>query len=202
MDTRGSGRLVGSLVRTPCDTPRSGARSADKGPDRTPACRVMLVADEGLWRDLLVQALVHLAPRFHLVGDASPPTSAPNGCAHLRPDLVLLGPDLADLDRIELVRSLPAASPAPRVLALVRLDDLVLLNRFHELGVQGLVETSQPWEILHDALGELAANRSYRTAPIARVLQQLRADPAAFPLSGCLDFTRHRQSPSPPRPTD
>jgi DNA-binding NarL/FixJ family response regulator len=94
---------------------------------------------------------------------------------------VVIVAGLHDGDPVELLRGLPAHLDGPRVLALVRLSDTVTINRLLEIGVQGLVETSQPIEILRDALLELAAGGTYRTAPISRLLTRLRADPDAFP---------------------
>ncbi|MGE4181441.1 MAG: hypothetical protein AB7J34_16575 [Limisphaerales bacterium] len=63
----------------------------------------------------------------------------------------------------------------------MRLSDVIPIDRLIEIGVRGLMETDPPFEILRDALGELAAGGRYGTALIACLVERLRTDPTAFP---------------------
>lgn len=180
---REPGGCLGSIASPrPGSAPRYDAVATGNLPcSPTPPARVFLVADAGLWRDALAQVLHGLAPDLVLAGcGAAPPESLAQGLP-LAPDLIVLDAAMSAGDPVQFLRKQPAFGRRPMVLALVRLEDPVTLNRLAEMQVPGLVEASQPFEIVREALDDLVRGRAYRTAAVTRILERLRADPSAFP---------------------
>jgi DNA-binding NarL/FixJ family response regulator len=70
--------------------------------------------------------------------------------------------------------------PETRVLALSHWSDPFTQNRLFEVGVHGYVAKDHPWEILEEAMIEVASGRNYFPAALRQNQENLRSDPSAF----------------------
>lgn len=148
--------------------------------------RTILIEEQTLLRQLLAQAIRCWGDRFDLVAEVESGSDGLESCLSLHPDLVVLDLSLHDTDGIELARRLRRQLGHAHILALSDSREPVVLNRIHEVGVQGIIEMDQPIEILEEAMSEVASGRRYVTAALTRTRNGLLGDPCAFPkfLSG------------------
>lgn len=138
--------------------------------------RIVLAESSTLLRDLVAGAIDDCG-RFELVGVAEGGDEANAACKRLKPDLLITGIDLGSLDGIDLAALTLQAAPQLRVLVFSHLKDIFTLNRIAEAGVHGFVPTDQPWEILEEAMVEVASGKTYFTA---EVRQKMRTDPSGL----------------------
>jgi two-component system invasion response regulator UvrY len=97
----------------------SSSRPTDDAPARSVG--VMTVDDQALFR-AAVRDVISATPPFELVGEATSGTEAIALFGRLRPDLVLMGVRLSEIDGIETTRRLRAGSPEA-VVVLISLED-------------------------------------------------------------------------------
>ena len=138
----------------------------------TPPWRMVLIEAQTLLRDVLAKA-IRLDVRFELLAELEDGVEDKEICVGLKPHLVVM-------DGIELARFLRKHLPNTRILALSHLDDPFTLNRLAEAGVHGYVAKDHPWEILEEAMIEVASGREYFPAALRRNQEILRSDPTAF----------------------
>jgi DNA-binding NarL/FixJ family response regulator len=141
--------------------------------------RTLLVDDETLLRNALTKAL-SLDPRFEIVGELGEIERAKELCVSSQPHLVVTEIQMKGTDGLEFANFCMKNALGSRVLMLSHLKDAFTLNRVCESRVHGYVEKDQPWEILEEALVEVASGRTYFTATAKRCQEQLRSNPNAF----------------------
>jgi DNA-binding NarL/FixJ family response regulator/Ca2+-binding EF-hand superfamily protein len=143
--------------------------------------QIVLVEGHTLWRDLLVRILC-LDSRFELVADLGDAEQAKEVCLRTEPDLLITAVELPHGDGIELARYVLDRLPHTRILVVSPATDPLTLNRLAEIGVHGFVEHDQSFEILEEAMAEVASGKTYFRASLFRNQQRLRSDPS-FTLS-------------------
>src|SRR5436190_11204551 len=126
----------------------------------TPPWRTVLIEGQTLFRNVLAKA-IRLDDRFELLAELEDGVEGKEFCVELNPHLVVM-------DGVELAPFLRKHLPRTRVLALSHLDDPFTLHRLSEAGVHGYVAKDHPWEILEEAMIEVASGRDYFPAALRR----------------------------------
>jgi DNA-binding NarL/FixJ family response regulator len=141
--------------------------------------RTVLIEGQTLLRNALAKA-IRLDDRFELLAELEDGVEGKESCLRLNPDLVVMDICLPRTDGIELAGFLIKRLPETRVLALSHWSDPFTLNRLFEAGVHGYVAKDHPWEILEEAMIEVASGRNYFPAVLRQNQENLRSDPTAF----------------------
>ncbi len=141
--------------------------------------RTILIEGQTLLRNVLAKA-IRLEDRFELLAEVEDPPEGREICVRLKPDLVVLDIRLPKMDGIELARFLRKHLANIRILALSQLNDPFALNLLAEAGVHGYVAKDHSWEILEEAMIEVASGRDYFPAALRRNQEILQSDPTAF----------------------
>jgi DNA-binding NarL/FixJ family response regulator len=141
-------------------------------PERLAPITVVLVDDEQLTRAALTQALT--AAGLELVGEAVNGEAAIELVLGVRPDVVLMDPDLPGLSGIQAIEQLGLLAPASRVLVLTRSEQ----NRVVEAiiaGACGYILKNAPLEAIISAVRATASGESVLSPQIAgKLLQRIR----------------------------
>jgi len=141
--------------------------------------RTVLIEGQTLLRNALAKA-IRLDDRSELLAELEDGVEGKEICVRLNPDLVVMDICLPRTDGIELAGFLIRRLSNTRVLALSHWSDPFTLNRLFEAGVHGYVAKDHPWEILEEAMIEVASGRNYFPAALRQNQENLRSDPTAF----------------------
>lgn len=141
--------------------------------------RTVVAEQETLSRTLLSR-VIRLDERFEVVRELEDGLEAREACLEQKPDLVVTGIHLPKLDGIDLARVLARELPQTRILLLSERDDSLTLSRVAEIQVHGYITRDEPWEILEEAMIEVASGRTYFSAAYVRTQQILRRDSNGF----------------------
>lgn len=136
----------------------------------------MLVGPESLLRDLLGRALRQDA-RFALVAETSDEPGVAGLCAAWRPDLLVVEAAPGGPDPVSCAQAARRVSPGTAILVLTSGEDPLAMKLLMETGVQGFVNTHEPFEILEEGLVEVASGKTWLPAAVHRSQQRLQAHP-------------------------
>jgi DNA-binding NarL/FixJ family response regulator len=125
----------------------------------TGRCRVAICEDEPDYAALL-QLLVEAEQDMQCVGVAGDATRGVELCREQRPDVLLLDVTLPDLDGIDALPEVRAASPVTRVLMLTGLDPREVEARTSSSGIEGMVRMGADPQQLIEAI-----RRAWRSGP-------------------------------------
>ncbi len=140
----------------------------------------MVVVDKDTLQRTLLSRVIQLDERFEVISELEDGVEAREACLRLRPDLVVTGIQLPEFDGIDLARILARELPQTRILLLAERDDPLTLSRVSEIQVHGYVTRDEPWEVLEEAMIEIASGRTYFTAAYCRTQEILKMDSNGF----------------------
>ncbi len=143
--------------------------------------RVLIVEDQGMFRDLLAKVCeAHF--RFSRVHAVACGAEAEAAFREEPFDLLILDIDLPDCDGFDLAARAATLEHTPRALGMSAFCDEFMVHRVMNSGMHGFLDKSeQSVETLRDAIEAVCAGRYYFTDAVKRVQQALREDPHAFP---------------------
>ena len=150
--------------------------------------RVVVVDDQALVRTGL-RTLIESEPDLELVGEAADGQQAASRAAVLRPDVVVMGVRMPDLDGIEAARRVVALRPdPPRVLLLTTFDLDEYVFDGLAAGASGfLLKHAPPEEIVLAIRAAAAGDALVSPAPMRRLVEHfVRGRPVAAPDLGQL----------------
>ncbi|AXG77064.1 response regulator [Streptomyces paludis] len=128
-------------------------------PPDPPAVRICLADDHTLMRDGLKEVL-HTAPGFTVVGEASTGTEAMALVGRLRPDVLLLDVEMPGPHPAETIQQVARIAPETAVLVLTMHDDPHMVQELLEAGASGYLLKSILREELIAAVGSVAHRTS------------------------------------------
>jgi DNA-binding NarL/FixJ family response regulator len=143
--------------------------------------RVLIVEDQGMFRDLLAKVCeAHFQfSRVLAVGCGADAEAAFREEAF---DVLILDIDLPDCDGFDLAERATALEPPPRALGMSAFCDEFMVHRVMNSSMHGFLDKSeQSVETLRDAIEAVSAGRYYFTNAVKRVQRAMREDPRAFP---------------------
>jgi DNA-binding NarL/FixJ family response regulator len=150
--------------------------------ERRRAITVVLVDDEELVRTALARALDEHG--LELIGEASSTQDAINLVVDLRPDVVLMDPQVPGIAGIDAIKQLYLLAPASRTLILTRNGQNQVVESI-VAGASGYILKTAPTEAIIGAIRATAAGESVLSPQIAGVLlERIRA-------TGVTDTTDH-----------
>jgi DNA-binding NarL/FixJ family response regulator len=135
----------------------------------TDGMRVLLVDDHVVIRQMFAQAISFL-PGFKVVGGASNLKAAYELCQKAEPDIVVLDINLHGASGLELLEKLRSENSPVRCLIFSGITDANVLERALALGAKGIVEKTDTLDQLTEALEAVAADRTYLSPTVAKVL--------------------------------
>lgn len=144
----------------------------------TPATRVLVVEDQGMFRAFLEDWLAGQSG-FALAGSAPSGEDALPLVETASPDIVLVDLQLPGMDGLHFVSAARQVRPQLRALVLSSLVGPLSLTRVRESGVEGYLEKDAPPAELEDALRAIAAGRSFFSPRFRAALAEAQAGPLA-----------------------
>jgi len=147
-------------------------------PDATaPAIRILIADDHPVVRDGLA-AMLGTQADFEVVATAADGQQAVRLAAELRPDVVLLDLEMPELDGVEALTRLRAASPAVRALVFTAFDTDERILSAVRAGAQGYLLKGAPRDELFRAIRVVSQGGSLLQPVVASRLLQRMARPA------------------------
>jgi DNA-binding NarL/FixJ family response regulator len=141
-----------------------------------PAIRILIADDHPVVRDGLA-AMLGTQPDFEVVATAANGQEAVRLAAELRPDVVLLDLEMPELDGVEALARLRAASPAVRALVFTAFDTDERILSAVRAGAQGYLLKGAPREELFRAIRVVSQGGSLLQPVVASKLLQRMARP-------------------------
>jgi two-component system, NarL family, response regulator LiaR len=136
--------------------------------------RVLIVDDHAMFRDGLRAVLEH-ADDMELVGEAGDGETAIIQAAELQPDIVLMDLHMPGLGGIEATRSITAAHPRIKIIALSMYQDDRLINSMVGVGAKGyILKDARATELLQAIRTVAAGGAALDPAVLSHVLVQYR----------------------------
>ena len=136
--------------------------------------RLLIVDDHAMFRDGLRAVLEH-AGDMELVGEAGDGETAITLAAELQPDIVLMDLHMPGLGGIEATRSITAAHPRIKIIALSMYQDDRLINSMVGVGARGyILKDARATELLQAIRTVAAGGAALDPAVLAHVLVQYR----------------------------
>ena len=140
--------------------------------------RILIADDHPVVRDGLA-AMLGTQPDFDVVATAANGLEAVRLAAELRPDVVLLDLEMPELDGVEALARLRAASPAVRALVFTAFDTDERILSALRAGAQGYLLKGAPRDELFRAIRVVSQGGSLLQPVVASRLLQRMAQPAA-----------------------
>jgi DNA-binding NarL/FixJ family response regulator len=135
---------------------------------------VLVVGDHDVFSEALFDALAR-EPGIRVLDGPRAAGDAVDACGHERPDVVLMDLDVADVDHAETTRSIRAASPDTKIIALSALEGLSIVAAVVAAGARGYVPKTRALDNIMDLVRRAAAGELIMPeADLAQVLEQLR----------------------------
>jgi DNA-binding NarL/FixJ family response regulator len=134
---------------------------------------VLLAEDHVVVRQGLC-TLLNEDGRFKIVSEVRTGRDAVKMAQALRPDVIVMDIAMAVLNGLEATRQILAANRAAKVLILSAYSDDEYIERMNEIGVAGFLEKQSSFELLIQAIQEVAKGNIFFSPEIAR---RLRRDP-------------------------
>jgi hypothetical protein len=122
-------------------------------------CSVVIVDDAAEVRGL-VRTRLRVDGRFTVVGEGRTGLDAVALCAEHQPDIVLLDVSMLEMDGLEALSHIRAASPRTRAVMYTGFDETGLAERAMELGAAALLEKSVSMATLADQLLAIGADEA------------------------------------------
>ena len=149
--------------------------------------RLLLCDDHPVVRDGLA-AILGTQPDFAIVGEASTGTEAVQKAIALNPDVILLDLEMPELDGVEALRQIKAASPNARAIMFTAFDTDERIVAAVQAGAQGYLLKGAPREELFKAIRVVSEGGSLLQPVVAsKLLNHVRArkddDPPIEPLT-------------------
>jgi DNA-binding NarL/FixJ family response regulator len=141
-----------------------------------PTIRILIADDHPVVRDGLA-AMLGTQPDFEVVATAANGQEAVRLAAELRPDVVLLDLEMPELDGVEALARLRAASPAVRALVFTAFDTDERILSAVRAGAQGYLLKGAPREELFRAIRVVSQGGSLLQPVVASKLLQRMARP-------------------------
>ncbi len=129
------------------------------------AIRILLVDDHALVRAGVCR-LFDEEPDIEVVAQAGSGAEAIRQCAEHKPDLVLLDLGLPDMDGIDVIRQLVAATPRPKVVILTMHTNEQLVMRAFQAGASGYTVKTCSSEDILKAVRTVAGNGAFVTPSV------------------------------------
>ena len=142
-----------------------------------PAIRILIADDHPVVRDGLA-AMLGTQADFEVVATAADGQQAVRLAAELRPDVVLLDLEMPELDGVEALARLRAASPAVRALVFTAFDTDERILSAVRAGAQGYLLKGAPRDELFRAIRVVSQGGSLLQPVVASKLLQRMARPA------------------------
>ena len=143
-----------------------------------PAIRILIADDHPVVRDGLA-AMLGTQPDFEVVATAANGQEAVRLAAELGPDVVLLDLEMPELDGVEALARLRAASPAVRALVFTAFDTDERILSAVRAGAQGYLLKGAPRDELFRAIRVVSQGGSLLQPVVASKLMQRMARPGA-----------------------
>jgi DNA-binding NarL/FixJ family response regulator len=139
-----------------------------------PKLRLLIVDDHAMFRDGLRAVLEH-ADDMELVGEACDGETAIGLAAELQPDIVLMDLHMPGLGGIEATRSITAAHPRVKIIALSMYQDDRLVDSMIGAGAHGYIpKDARATELLQAIRTVAAGGAAVDPMVTSRVLEQYR----------------------------
>jgi DNA-binding NarL/FixJ family response regulator len=139
---------------------------------------VLVVGDHQMFSEALV-LLLGREPGIRLLGGPRAAGDALDACRQERPDVVLMDLDIAEVDHTETTRSIRAASPETKVIALSAVEGPAKVAAVLAAGACGYVPKTRALEDIMDVVRRAAAGELILPeADLASVLERLRSGQA------------------------
>ena len=136
---------------------------------------VLVVGDDEMFSEGLA-LLLEREPGVRLLGGPRAAGDALDACRQERPDIVLMDIDIAEVDHPETTRSIRAASPDTKLIALSALEGPATVAAVLAAGACGYVPKTRALEDIMDVVRRAAAGHFIMPeADLAPVLEQLRS---------------------------
>jgi NarL family two-component system response regulator LiaR len=136
--------------------------------------RLLIVDDHAMFRDGLRAVLEHVGD-MELVGEVGDGETAITLAAELQPDIVLMDLHMPGLGGIEATRSITAAHPRIKIIALSMYQDDRLINSMVGVGARGyILKDARATELLQAIRTVAAGGVALDPAVLAHVLVQYR----------------------------
>jgi len=144
------------------------------------AIRILIADDHPVVRDGLA-AMLGTQPDFAVVALAADGQAAVRLAAELQPDIVLLDLEMPELDGVEALARMRAASPGVRALVFTAFDTDERILGALRAGAQGYLLKGAPRDELFRAVRVVSQGGSLLQPVVASKLLQRMASPAAPP---------------------
>jgi len=154
-------------------------------PDALPI-RILIADDHPVVRDGLA-AMLGTQPDFEVVATAANGAEAVRLAAELRPDVVLLDLEMPELDGVEALTRLRAASPAVRALVFTAFDTDERILSAVRAGAQGYLLKGAPRDELFGAIRVISQGGSLLQPVVASKLLQRMSRPSESEARGGRD---------------
>lgn len=139
---------------------------------------VLVVGNHEMFSEALV-LLLGREPGIRLLGGPRAAGDAPDACRQERPDVVLMDLDIAEVDHTETTRSIRAASPDTKVIALSAVEGPATVAAVVAAGACGYVPKTGALEDIMDVVRRAASGELIMPeADLAPVLEHLRSGQA------------------------
>ncbi|MBI4862947.1 MAG: response regulator transcription factor [Candidatus Riflebacteria bacterium] len=139
---------------------------------------VVLVDDHSLFREALRMLVESSLPGAKVVGEASTGLEALELCRRLKPEIMVLDIAMPDLGGFEVLASLPATSPATRVIVVSQHADRAYVIRAFRLGAKAYLPKMALAKDLVKAIQAVRGGRTYVDPSVAGVLVEALVHPA------------------------
>ncbi|MEY2426994.1 MAG: hypothetical protein QOI61_2566, partial [Actinomycetota bacterium] len=136
----------------------------------------MLLIDAHVMVSEAFQLLLDTQEGLEVAGSATTSADGVTDAARLRPDIVLVDFDLADLDGIATTRLIRAAAPDSKVILMTQAHDEDLVERAVEAGCAGVLDKERGWVELVNAVRSVFHGQSaFSQTDLQRFLPKLAA---------------------------
>ncbi len=139
---------------------------------------IYIAEDHTAIRELLVNHLSML-PGYKVVGQTADGSRVVAECRQLNPQLLILDLALPGLGGIEVARAMAKELPEVATLVFTSNHNAAIVRQVMEVGVQGMVEKSAPFDTLMKAIDTVGAGRMFFGDAVTQALHESFLNPPA-----------------------